>query len=225
MWIGRRVIQGFIITGAVVLGAQSAVFAQPGGRDSHHQEDHIFRERHHPGFRQPSLPESIFRVVVASMTYFYDDGVYYVRDGAEYVVIDPPLGAVVRAVPVYYRKVVINGVVYYTADDVYYVRVRSGYQVVPRPVTVVQAAPVVVVQSPAPASGTTVITPVAPVKTEVVSSPQGDDAFEVNIPNDQGGYTPVLIKRTKDGFLGPQGEFYADFPKVAQLKAMYGKTK
>lgn len=47
--------------------------------------------------------------------------------------------------------------------------------------------------------------------------------FTVNVPNDHGGYTAVVIKRSGNGFTGPQGEFYPEFPKVSQLKIMYGK--
>jgi hypothetical protein len=47
--------------------------------------------------------------------------------------------------------------------------------------------------------------------------------FTVNIPNKHGGYTAVVIKRTGNGFTGPQGEYYPDFPKVFQLEIMYGK--
>jgi len=49
------------------------------------------------------------------------------------------------------------------------------------------------------------------------------DTFPVNIPNNNGGYSTVIIKKSGNGYSGPQGEFYAEFPKVAQLKAMYGK--
>jgi hypothetical protein len=70
-----------------------------------------------------------------------------------------------------------------------------------------------------------------PVATTVVSAPQvlvtqtqvADDVITLNIPNDKGGYTAVVIKRSGNGFIGPQGEFYSDFPKVSQLKIMYGK--
>jgi hypothetical protein len=47
--------------------------------------------------------------------------------------------------------------------------------------------------------------------------------FIVNIPNDKGGYTPVIIKRSGNGYIGPQGEYYPEFPKVSQLKLLYGK--
>ena len=47
--------------------------------------------------------------------------------------------------------------------------------------------------------------------------------FTVNIPNKLGGYTSVVIRRKGDGFIGPQGEYYPEFPKVFQLEIMYGK--
>ena len=52
---------------------------------------------------------------------------------------------------------------------------------------------------------------------------QAQDIFTVNIPNTRGGYTPVALKRSGSGFIGPQGEYYTEFPKVEQLKVMYGK--
>jgi hypothetical protein len=49
------------------------------------------------------------------------------------------------------------------------------------------------------------------------------DQFTVNIPDKNGGYTAVVIKRSGNGFTGPQGEYYPEFPKVFQLEIMYGK--
>jgi len=60
-------------------------------------------------------------------------------------------------------------------------------------------------------------------EVQYVGLPDMPDQMTVNIPNDHGGYTPVVIKRTANGFIGPQGEFYPQFPKVSQLKVMYGK--
>lgn len=48
--------------------------------------------------------------------------------------------------------------------------------------------------------------------------------FIVNIPNKKkNGYCSVTITKTKSGYLGPQGEFYPDFPAVDQLQEMYAK--
>jgi len=52
------------------------------------------------------------------------------------------------------------------------------------------------------------------------------EAFTVNIPDSNGGYAPVVIKKAAGGgFTGPQGEGYAEFPSVEQLKALYGSKK
>ena len=50
-----------------------------------------------------------------------------------------------------------------------------------------------------------------------------ENIFTVNIPNCHGRYVPVVIKKLNNGFLGPQGEFYSEFPRVEQLRLMYGQ--
>ncbi len=49
------------------------------------------------------------------------------------------------------------------------------------------------------------------------------NSYIINVPNGRGGYTAVILKRSGRGFIGPQGEFYPEFPKISQLKLMYGK--
>jgi hypothetical protein len=56
----------------------------------------------------------------------------------------------------------------------------------------------------------------------VVDNNTTESSFIVNVPNDKGGYTQVLIKRLRNGYVGPQGEFYYGFPLISQLKFMYG---
>jgi hypothetical protein len=110
----------------------------------------------------------------------------------------------VRTIPSDFQPVVVNGGTYYVNSGTYYLYTPHGYQVVAAPVTVVQQPAVTVVQ-PAP----------VPVAVE--------NSFTVNVPNDKSGYIPVVLKRSGKGYVGPQGEFYPEFPKVAQLKVMYGK--
>ena len=102
-----------------------------------------------------------------------------------------------------YQPVVVNGVTYYVNNGVYYIYTQYGYQAVVTPIgttaSVVQTAPVTAI----------------PVDT--------DNSFTINIPNNKGGYTTVLLKKSGKGFIGPQGEFYSEFPKVSQLQLMYGK--
>ena len=104
-----------------------------------------------------------------------------------------------------YQPVVVNGATYYLNNGTYYTYTQYGYQVLATPPA---GAPVPVVQAAVVAT--------APVVT-------GDDTFSVNVPNNKGGYTAVVLKKSGNGFIGPQGEFYADFPKVSQLQLMYGK--
>ena len=44
----------------------------------------------------------------------------------------------------------------------------------------------------------------------------------VNVKNSNGSYTPVLIRKTGNQFVGPRGEYYSAMPTVEQLKAPYG---
>ncbi len=105
-----------------------------------------------------------------------------------------------------YQPVVVNGTTYYVNNGVYYIYTQYGYQAVATPAGA--SAPVVVQSAAATA---------APADTG------SDDAVTVNIPNNKGGYTAVILKKSGNGYVGPQGEFYSEFPKVSQLQTMYGK--
>jgi hypothetical protein len=52
--------------------------------------------------------------------------------------------------------------------------------------------------------------------------PQYPESSTINIPNSRGGYTSITLRRSGNGFVGPQGEYYPDFPSVEQLRTMYG---
>ena len=73
----------------------------------------------------------------------------------------------------------------------------------PAPVIVAQPAPVVVAQGP--------------------STTYSGDTVTVNVPDSNGGYTAVVLKRSGTGYVGPQGEYYDQIPTTAQLQAMYGQ--
>jgi hypothetical protein len=187
-----------------------------------HDERHFYRYHEHPhfGLHLGYIPDGYFTVWVGGTRYFYYDGLYYVRTEDGYMLVAPPVGAYVSAIPPDFHAVMINGRIYYTDNDIYYLLTEHhGYEVVQRPMVVVPPAPVVVAQP------TVTVVATQPAPPVVVTTPAVDtqDSFIVNVPNDKGGYIPVVIKRSGNGFVGPQGEFYAQFPKVAQLKAMYGK--
>ncbi len=64
---------------------------------------------------------------------------------------------------------------------------------------------------------------VAQPSSVVPSATYSGDTVTINVPNSNGGYTAVVLKRSGNGFVGPQGEYYAQIPTTAQLQAMYGK--
>jgi len=177
----------------------------------HDWEEHHYGWQEHPywGYHMNFLPPGGYTVWVGGVRYYYNDGLYYTYAGdGDYVVVDPPVGAYVNAIPPDFQPVIINGRTYYVNDGIYYVLTDHGYKVVPQPV--VYAQPQVLVAPPQ-----AVISQPAPV--------YGQDTFPVNIPNNSGGYTSVVIRRSGNGYVGPQGEYYATFPTVAQLRVMYGR--
>ena len=171
-----------------------------------HYDHHSYGWHDHPhyGLHFHYLPHGYFTVWAGGVRYYYYDGLYYSYVGhGDYVLVSPPAGAFVRTIPSDFQPVIINGVTYYANNGVYYLYTPHGYQVAAQPpVTVVQPAPVMA----------------APPLLNA------RDVFSLNIPNNNGvGYTTVLIKKSGNGYVGPQGEFYPEFPKVVQLKVMYGK--
>ena len=44
----------------------------------------------------------------------------------------------------------------------------------------------------------------------------------INVPNDNGSYTPVTLRQEDGTYIGPRGERYLSMPTVEQLKAVYG---
>ena len=166
--------------------------------------------RHYPtwGYRMKRFSGPYFTVHVRGIPYYYHTGVFYRPYQNSYVVVEPPMGAVVTVLPDSCRREVYGGLVHYVYNDVYYRPVDGGYMVVERPVTPTAPVPPTVV-------------PAAPVITQPSDS---SEVYTVNIPMKQGGgFVPVLIKRFGTGFLGPQGEFYTEFPSVKQLQLMYVK--
>ena len=101
----------------------------------HHTGDYYYRDgifyrfhnnkytihRPHAGFRVASIPE--YRVVsVNGVSYYYYYGTFYsyMAPSREYVVVAPPVGAIVESIPEGYEKIDINGNTYYTVGGVQY---------------------------------------------------------------------------------------------------------
>ena len=76
----------------------------------------------------------------------------------------------------------------------------------------------------------TVVTP--PRETVVVSAPvtiikaqdmRLSNTVEITFPNSDGTFTTVVLEKTAQGYLGPQGEYYFGKPSVEQLRVLYGR--
>ncbi len=174
---------------------------------------------------------AIAQLAVSSATLLYMAGLFYRSTPAGYVVVQPPPGIVVQALPPGYAVYYANGMQYYYYGNTYYAPAPGGYVVVQppptavmtpapaaaqaTPVTTVQAAPVALQQTTAPAAASAV--------TSSTPQVQSEDAFEIYLSNGNGSYTSVTLRKTEKGFLGPQGEFYSDHPTEAQLRERYLK--
>lgn len=203
--------------------ADWSVGVSVGGPGYYHDDRGYYRWHDHPhyGWHMHHLPAGYFTIWVGADRYYYYDGLYYTYIGdGDYVLVNPPVGAHVDMIPPDFQPVSINGRIYYTDNGVYYILTEHhGYKVVEPPVVYEQPAQVVVTQQPQQV----IVAQPAPT---VVAAPEAvvpQDTFPVNVPNNSGGYTAVVIKKSGNGYMGPQGEFYSSFPSVAQLKAMYGK--
>ena len=146
---------------------------------------------------------------------WYNNGWFWFDAGVTALAI----GAIAASLPPSYTTVYAGGVPYYYYDGIYYRPCPSGYVVVPAPV----------MTAPATVAAPTLAQPVmsAPVEgvnvMQAVSPDTQNEPFTVNVPNYRGSYTPVTLTRSGTGFIGPQGEYYPEFPKIKQLKEMYGK--
>jgi hypothetical protein len=80
------------------------------------------------------------------------------------------------------------------------------------------------IQKPEPPPQQVIVAQPAPVVvSQVPTTTYVGDTVTVNVPNSNGGYTAIVLKRSGNGYVGPQGEYYDQIPTTAQLQAMYGK--
>jgi len=111
---------------------------------------------------------------------------------------------------------------YYDNLGYYYPYYPSYYET-----GVLMSSPVVVtsdvIVQPSTNVTTASIYPTSEISPAQITPTAMDDDITLNIPNATGGYSAVLIKKSGKGFIGPQGEFYPEFPKVSVLKVLYGK--
>ena len=110
--------------------------------------------------------------------------------------------------------IVVAEVPYYYYGGIYYTPSGDGLVAVTPPAT----EPAVIVSTPSAPSEAAQ----APAKGEPKAAQQPGETVTVNVPNAGGGYSPVKLVKVDKGYLGPQGEFYAGHPTIAELKVLYG---
>jgi hypothetical protein len=168
--------------------------------------------------------------------------------GLDFTYVTPSVGAVVAYMPEGYTTLVVNGIRYYYCDGYYFRSCPSGYVIVPAPEARSSSAaePSQTTKSPASGSQAQQQSAAAPLAQAAQSgsasaksgneaqnaenaaaaapakASAGDGAVTINIPNAGGGFTAVKLTKYKDGYKGPQGEFYPNHPTVEELKALYG---
>ncbi|MEI8345204.1 MAG: DUF6515 family protein [Candidatus Omnitrophota bacterium] len=213
-----------LLIGAILLSCPTSASAE-------YRHDRDYGRRGYEGRRYGMvvrrIPPGYRTIHWRNTTYLYCDGFFYRYSPVGYVIVEPPAGVVVPTLPPGYRTLTAARNPYYFYDGTYYVSAPSGYAVVQAPPQVVAAPPVapIVVAAPAPVTTVPASSPL-PVVHGSATAGLGDDidTVEIHIPNTNGSYTMVTLKRTEKGFLGPQGEFYADHPTVDDLRKRYGKS-
>lgn len=96
--------------------------------------------RFHRGMMLNTLPEGYFQFNLGNAPYYYYGGVYYEQQPSGYVVVAPPLGAIVPALPPGAEAIAVPGAILYYGDGAFYAQVANGFQVVQPPMGVTVAA-------------------------------------------------------------------------------------
>jgi len=154
--------------------------------------------------------------MVGESEYLYSEGLFYNYTPQGYIMVEPPIGAVVPTLPVGYSTVMLQQTPYYNYNGIYYSTAPGGYTVVQPPPSVPAPAPVVPPHVILPTVSNTEV----PSATETIIN----DDYDIYVPNQDGTYTLVKLKKTDKGFVGPKGEFYAKHPTVKELEAQYSKA-
>ncbi len=80
------------------------------------------------------------------------------------------------------------------------------------------------IQKPEPPPQQVIVAQPSPVVVQTPPSvTYSGNTVTVNVPNTNGGYTAVVLKKSGNGYVGPQGEYYDQIPTTSQLQVMYGK--
>jgi len=165
------------------------------GHYNRHHNPHLF------GDFVFSLPRGFIKISVGGKKYHYRDGIFYHKKHRHYRAVPAPIGAYIARLPHDYQLFYIDGVPHYTYNDVYYRHTLDGYEVINKPYSKrVMKAKV----------------------TNKHRNSRSEDSITLNIRNKKGEYISVTVKPSGDGYVGPQDEYYDEFPKIDHLRLIYG---
>ena len=167
----------------------------------HHGHYNRHYDPHFSGRFVFSLPRGFIKISVGGKRYHYHDGVFYHKDHHNYIAVPAPIGAHITHLPHGSHMYYIDGVPYYTYNDVYYEHTRKGYEVIHKPYS-------------KRAKGAKV--------ANKHRNNELEDSITLSIRNGEGGYISITVKPSGDGYVGPQGEYYDEFPKIDHLRMIYG---
>ncbi len=88
---------------------------------------------YHAGMRIDRLPDGYRRIGVRGHPYFFFQGVFYDNGPSGYVVIAPPVDAVITDMPPDAETVVVGDTYYYYAGGAFYVQQADGTYIVVAP--------------------------------------------------------------------------------------------
>jgi hypothetical protein len=130
------------LSGVVFLCLSALIFTLPAGDvlAKHRGGRVIVSPRvHHPGRFVRKLPRGHIRIRHRGARYFFHGGVFYRPALPGYVVVRPPIGALVATLPVGFTIAWIAGLKYYCYGGAFYRSAPRGYVVVEAPADVVVA--------------------------------------------------------------------------------------
>jgi hypothetical protein len=109
-------------------------------------------------------------------------------------------GTFLPYLPYDYTIVVVGDDTYYYYDGTYFRPYSDGFIVVQEPTEVTQ-----------------------PEEPKTPVQQKSSDTMSINVPTSKGDFCAVKLVKHKNGYIGPQGEYYDGHPTVDQLKVLYGK--
>ncbi|AIZ34295.1 MULTISPECIES: DUF6515 family protein [Pseudomonas] len=76
--------------------------------------------QYRPGYTTDRFPDRYRRVPYRGQDYYYSGGYWYRPHGGDYIVVRPPYGLRVDALPSYAQEVWLSGLLYFLVADTYY---------------------------------------------------------------------------------------------------------